>query len=343
MTKKTDITEGRYSLGRQAAGRVIADKGLDVAQVVQGRVDSGDVGTAYATEKGLGKVASTAATRSMPRVATAASLASKGAGLAGVANLTGRAAGKIALPVTAALAAKDAYDGYNAKPNASVSRKLKNAGSQVLSGLTFGASDYATGGIKEAKDKREYGYEGDMAMSQLKGILQHAKSLHDMLEPDTDLPEWVQSKITLAYDYLQTAADYMSTEMNEDLELQEGSGVKVHSYSDFKDGVQDWADNHTHNGKLDMHTRKVNAGNKTWHQTTASHKGVIVGTFNHSGKGKSEEGYGRHSHWSDDVHEEVVANNAGGGNVAGLGVGPQGEPPVNRKKKKTLPEFIRRR
>ena len=70
--------------------------------------------------------------------------------------------------------------------------------------------------MKEAKDSREYGYEGDMAMSQLKGILMHAKQLHDMLKPNTDLPEWVQSKITLAYDYIQTATDYMSTEMNEE-------------------------------------------------------------------------------------------------------------------------------
>lgn len=68
-----------------------------------------------------------------------------------------------------------------------------------------------------AKDPREYGYEGEMAKSQLKAILQHAKQIHDMLEPDTDLPEWVQAKITLAYDYIQTAADYMSTEMTEGL------------------------------------------------------------------------------------------------------------------------------
>lgn len=70
--------------------------------------------------------------------------------------------------------------------------------------------------LREAKDSREYGYEGEMAMSQLKGIMNHAKQLHDMLEPSTDLPEWVQSKITLAYDYMQTAADYMATEMNEE-------------------------------------------------------------------------------------------------------------------------------
>ncbi len=76
-----------------------------------------------------------------------------------------------------------------------------------------------------AKDPREYGFEGEMAMSQLKGIMQHAKSLHGMLKPDTDLPEWVQSKITLAYDYMQTAADYMSTEISE--EVKAGRAYKV--------------------------------------------------------------------------------------------------------------------
>lgn len=87
--------------------------------------------------------------------------------------------------------------------------------------------------LKEAKDQREYGYEGDMAMSQLKGIMNHAKQLHDMLKPDTDLPEWVQSKITLAYDYIQTATDYMNTEMNEEI----GIGAPTNSVGDGA-GVQ---------------------------------------------------------------------------------------------------------
>ena len=103
-------------------------------------------------------------------------------------------------------------------------------------------------GISEAKDPREYGYEGEMAMSQLKGMIMHAKQLHDMLEPETDLPEWVQSKITLAYDYIQTAADYMASELDED----------------------------------------------------------------------------------------APVNSVGGGNIAGIGVGPQGEPGVYKKKKKDL-------
>lgn len=64
-------------------------------------------------------------------------------------------------------------------------------------------------------DEGEYGYEGDMAMSQLKSIIRNAKDLHDMMEPQTDLPEWLQSKITLAADYIQTAADYWKSEKEE--------------------------------------------------------------------------------------------------------------------------------
>lgn len=70
--------------------------------------------------------------------------------------------------------------------------------------------------LEEAKDNREYDYEGDMAMSQLKSVIANAQKLHDMLDPDTNLPEWVQSKITLAEDYIVTAANYMDGEMNEE-------------------------------------------------------------------------------------------------------------------------------
>ena len=69
--------------------------------------------------------------------------------------------------------------------------------------------------VHEEKDEREYGYEGDMAISQLKTIVRHADHMMGMLKPETDLPEWVQSKITLSTDYIQTAHDYMMSEMTE--------------------------------------------------------------------------------------------------------------------------------
>ena len=65
--------------------------------------------------------------------------------------------------------------------------------------------------MKENYDKGEYDYEGDMAKTQLKGVVRNAQELHDMLQPADNLPEWVQSKITLAADYIQTATDYMKS------------------------------------------------------------------------------------------------------------------------------------
>ena len=73
-----------------------------------------------------------------------------------------------------------------------------------------------------AKEKQEYDYEGDMAMSQLKSIIANAQRIHDMLGRDTNIPEWVQSKITLAEDYISTAANYMQGEMNEDVAVGTG-------------------------------------------------------------------------------------------------------------------------
>jgi hypothetical protein len=73
----------------------------------------------------------------------------------------------------------------------------------------------------EEKDEREYDYEGDMAKSQLKSIITNAQKLHDMLDDSTNLPEWVQSKITLAEDYVLTAANYMEGELDEEYEIDE--------------------------------------------------------------------------------------------------------------------------
>jgi predicted RNA binding protein YcfA (HicA-like mRNA interferase family) len=69
--------------------------------------------------------------------------------------------------------------------------------------------------IKEAKDAREYDYEGDMAMSQLRSLVFNAEDLIELMDENTNLPEWVQSKITLAEDYISTAANYLRGELTE--------------------------------------------------------------------------------------------------------------------------------
>ena len=142
-----------------------------------------------------------------------------------------------------------------------------------------------------AKDSREYGYEGEMVMSQLKGIMNHAEQLHDMLEPSTDLPEWVQSKITLAYDYMQTAADYMATEMSEAVDMTKKNQAKA-----MKAGVK---------LKMDSDTGTPD------HFTAAMRR---------------KKG----------LPEDVAVNSAGAGNIAGIGIGPDGEPGVKKKKKNVM-------
>ena len=79
-------------------------------------------------------------------------------------------------------------------------------------------------GMGEAKDPGEYDQEGDMAMTQLRSIIHHAQQLHDQLDANDNLPEWVQNKITLSQDYMQTAHDYMYSQKNEEA-VQEKRGL----------------------------------------------------------------------------------------------------------------------
>jgi len=67
-------------------------------------------------------------------------------------------------------------------------------------------------------DKGEYDREGDMAREQLHTVMDAAKELHSILDADENLPEWVQSKITKALDYLDTARDYVKASDAEDAE-----------------------------------------------------------------------------------------------------------------------------
>lgn len=69
---------------------------------------------------------------------------------------------------------------------------------------------------KDDKDPGEYDEEGDMAKTQLRTIADAAKELHDMLDDDENMPEWVQNKITKATDYIDSVRDYLKSEKNDD-------------------------------------------------------------------------------------------------------------------------------
>lgn len=69
--------------------------------------------------------------------------------------------------------------------------------------------------VAEAKDPGEYDYEGDMAKNSLRTICRASGEMVAMMDENTNLPEWVQSKITLSEDYITSAYNYMMSEAEE--------------------------------------------------------------------------------------------------------------------------------
>jgi hypothetical protein len=70
-------------------------------------------------------------------------------------------------------------------------------------------------------DRGEYDQEGDMAKDDLATIIRAARKLTGMLDDNENMPEWVQSKINKAADYVDTAADYI--ESNKQQGVAEGN------------------------------------------------------------------------------------------------------------------------
>ena len=105
----------------------------------------------------------------------------------------------------------------NAIHQADVKHQAIHTGKPVKAGkFTFELSKHHASEVKEAKEKSEYDYEGDMARGQLQSIIMNAQRVHDMLKDNDNLPEWVQSKITLAEDYISTVSNYMASEIDEE-------------------------------------------------------------------------------------------------------------------------------
>jgi hypothetical protein len=73
----------------------------------------------------------------------------------------------------------------------------------------------------------EYDQEGDMAKNELYTMIRSARQLIGMLDNDDNMPEWTQKKINKATDYVDTAADYISSQKERGVMehgVTEGSG-----------------------------------------------------------------------------------------------------------------------
>ena len=126
--------------------------------------------------------------------------------------------------------AASAKDDETAKTHYDAANQAKDRTEKRMAGVTGAikrfnkeelSADYVFNMLEEAAkaiDKGEYDYEGQMARTQLQTILRNSKDLVDMLSDDDNMPEWVQSKITLAQDYISSVRDYLQS--REELEEQ---------------------------------------------------------------------------------------------------------------------------
>ena len=67
----------------------------------------------------------------------------------------------------------------------------------------------------EMSPKGEIDEEGRMAKRQLSDIAEYAAELSQMLNDETQLEAWVQSKLTKAADYIKTVKHYVEYGMEE--------------------------------------------------------------------------------------------------------------------------------
>jgi hypothetical protein len=59
---------------------------------------------------------------------------------------------------------------------------------------------------------KELDDEGGMILSQLDNIEMHCQRMKEVVKnPDMQIPAWVQAKVTLATDYMDSVANYMSS------------------------------------------------------------------------------------------------------------------------------------
>jgi hypothetical protein len=208
-----------------------------------------------------------------------------------------------------------------------------------------------------AKDSREYDYEGEMVIGQLKRMINASERLHKLLKPDTNLPEWVQSKITLALDYIETASSYVEGEMNEEVQIDELSSDTLKSYKTkaFADARSTDDDSRArkrmtgaHKASFKVSKREMDSSYKEdlpnmlkdLRSKKKSHANMRR-EYGGSWKRLQNRTAAEHGHDYNRDHllatgkkhmkEEAPANAVGGGNIAGMGVGPQGEPGVGKK------------
>jgi hypothetical protein len=94
-------------------------------------------------------------------------------------------------------------------------------------------------------DQGEYDYEGQMSRTQLQTTMRNCQDLIGMIKNNDNMPEWVQSKITLAQDYITCVRDYLQSkeELGEEVQIDELS----------KDTLASYAKKSSHDARIKQH------------------------------------------------------------------------------------------
>lgn len=153
-------------------------------------------------------------------------------------------------------------------------KREQDPGQQSKSGAakpTYVSTDFPTKKMKKESFNedhkaiaagKEKDKEGYMANSEMDTIDNAVKKLRKIVKKDDiQLPAWVQSKITKAADYIDTAADYLdSNQMSEESDKKtKGSGTKDACYTKVKSRYSVWPSAYA-SGAL-VKCRKVGAAN----------------------------------------------------------------------------------
>jgi len=126
-------------------------------------------------------------------------------------------------------AGHDAHAGSDG-PSGPAGRRRVGAGQGTKIGakINTGKSKLMTReGDQDPADQGEYDQEGAMGRNEIHTMMRNAKQLEQMLGDNDNLPEWVQKKLSLASDYMQTIADYLASEKETDAEDQSGEEMEL--------------------------------------------------------------------------------------------------------------------
>ena len=87
-------------------------------------------------------------------------------------------------------------------------------------------------GCQAAEPAMDHG-EGKMAQGQLYNIALNASELLELFDEDSDLPEWLEAKITKAASYLSSASDYLAAAAARDMGMLEEEAEEASKKKDL--------------------------------------------------------------------------------------------------------------